>query len=233
LWHIPSMKHLIAPLVLAVLAASAGAYAQQSPSAQAKVAQIREAMALNKQALSHYTWEQQETVSVNGDVKKQMLYSVQIGANGQQVKTDISQSPSQSGRKFGIRHRITEDYENYAKSIGALAQSYVQADPAVLKQLYAQGNVAVRGAGPPGVVQLVIHNYVKSGDFVTIDFDRNAKRLLSLNISSYLSDPTDVVTIAAQFDKLPDGTGHVSTVTINGQSKNMQIVQQNLDYQAR
>jgi hypothetical protein len=205
--------------------------AGQGSSVQPKIAAVQQAMARNQQSLSHYQWQQQETISVNGDVKKVTLYQVQFGPNGI-VKTAISQNASAgSGRKFGIRDRITQDYENYGKQIASLAQSYAQLNPAELQQLYTQGNVALRSGGGPGVLQLVIHNYVKQGDLVTLTFDRGQKALIGMKVASYLSGPSDAVGIAVQFAKLPDGTNHASTINVNGESKNMTVADVNTNYQ--
>jgi hypothetical protein len=219
----------VAALFLALASFSVGF--GQGSTAQQKIAAVQQAMAQNQQSLSHYQWQQQQTVSVNGDVKSVTLYQVQFGPSGI-VKTDISQSASAAnGRNFGIRHRIAQNYENYGKQLAALAQSYAQLNPTKLQQLYAQGNVALRSGGAPGVLQLVIHNYAKQGDVVTLTFDRAQKAVLSMNATSYLSAPSDGATIAVQFAKLPDGTNHASTISVNGESKGMTIAQTNMNYQ--
>jgi hypothetical protein len=102
-----------------------------------------------------------------------------------------------------------------------------------LQQLYAQGNVALKSGGAPGLDALVITNYVKQGDSVTITFNRSQKAIMAINVASFLSDPSDVVTIAAQFAKLPDGTSHVSTINVVGQSKNLTVQEVNTNYQKR
>jgi hypothetical protein len=205
----------------------------QESALQQKVADVREAVAKNKQMLAQYTWQQQETVSVNGDVKKAALYQVQIGPNGKPVKTDISQTPAAAGRKWGIKHRITQDYVQYAQQVASLAGSYAQLDPARLQQLYAQGNVSLKSAGAPGLDSIVIRNYNKPGDSVTVTFSEAQKAIESLQVASYLSGPSDVVTIAAQFAKLPDGTNHASTINVNGHSKNLTVQEVNTGYQKR
>ncbi len=201
--------------------------------AQTKVAQLRAAIAHNQQMLSQYTWQMEQTISVNGDVKSSELFQVVLGPNGQPVKAPITATPSPSGRKFGIKHRITEDYAAYGKQIASLAQSYAQPSPGKLQQLYAQGNVSVKSGGAPGITAIVVSSYVKQGDSVTFSFNKAQKALLGINVATYNSGPSDVVTINVQCAKLPDGTGHVSNVTINGQSKSMVITQQNMNYQKR
>jgi len=205
----------------------------QGSELRQKVPEIKDAIAKNKQMLAQYTWQQQETVSVNGDVKKQALYQVTLGPDGKAVKVDISQTPSSGGRRHGIKHRITEQYVQYAQQIASLAGSYTQLDPAKLQQLYAQGNVSLKSGGAPGLDSFVINNYVKQGDSVTLTFSRAQKAITALQVASYLSDPSDVVTIGAQFAKLPDGTNHVSTISVDGHSKNLAVQELNTNYQKR
>jgi hypothetical protein len=207
--------------------------AQASSPLQQKVAAVEAALYKNTQMLGEYTWQQQETVSVRGDVKKTALYQVQLGPNGKPVKTDISQSQPSNQRKFGIRHRIEENYQVYGQQIASLAAGYTQLQPGRLKQLYAQGNVSLRSGGAPGLDAVVVRNYVKPGDAVTITFDRAQQEVLYIHVASYLADPSDAVTITASFARLPDGTSHVTTATVNGQSKSLTIQDVNLNYQKR
>ncbi len=205
----------------------------QSSMMQQKIAAIEAAVYKNKQMLGHYTWEQQETVSVRGNVKRTALYQVQLGPDGKPVKTVINQSQPSEQRQFGIRHRITEDYVAYAQQVAALAAGYTQLQPGRLKQLYAQGNVSLKSGGAPGIDSIVVTNYVKPGDSVRLTFSRTQKAILAMHVRSYLSGPSDVVTIAVQFAKLPDGTNHVSTVTVDGQSMSLTVQDVNVNYQKR
>lgn len=207
--------------------------AQASSPLQQKVAAVEAALYKNTQMLGEYTWQQQETVSVRGDVKKTALYQVQLGPNGKPVKTDITQSQPANQRRHGIRHRIEENYQAYGQQIASLAASYTQLQPGRIKQLYAQGDVSLRSGGAPGLDAVVIRNYVKPSDAVTITFDRAHKAILYIHVASYLADPSDAVTITASFAKLPDGTSHVTTATINGQSKSLTVQDVNLNYQKR
>ncbi|MGC2545218.1 MAG: hypothetical protein WA426_05185, partial [Silvibacterium sp.] len=72
---------------------------------------------------------------------------------------------------------------------------------------------------------------IKPNDSVTLVYSRQQKALQSLRVSTYLNDPKDAVTIAAQFAKLPNGINHVSSTQINGVSKQLTVVTQNSNYQ--
>ena len=158
---------------------------------------------------------------------------MQLGANGQPVRTDISQSQPASGRKWGIRHRITQDYIDYGKQVAALAQSYAQPNPGRLQTLYAAGDVSLKTAGAAGLYSIVVRGYVKPGDTVTLTFSKVLKAIVGVQVNTYLSGPSDGVTISVNYAQLPDGTNHVATINIDGQSKSMTIVETNVNYQKR
>jgi hypothetical protein len=230
----------LAALVL-VLAAQAGSRAiaqagAQNPQLQQRIAEVKQAQAQNTQALSQYSWQQQETISIKGNVKDQKFYQVRLGPDGKPQKTELANMPQSSGgRQHGLKHDIKEkkgeEYKEYGQQIGALAQQYVQPDPERLQQAFQQGNVMMGPAGAPGEVKMVIKNYVKPNDQVTLVFNQQAKAIQSMQIASYLTDPKDAVNITAQFSRLPDGTNHVSTMQINGVSKELTVTTQNTNYQ--
>ena len=112
--------------VLAVVAPAGPPASAQNPQLQQGVAEIRQLIAANRQSLSHYTWLQQQTILVKGEVKKVQLYQVHLGPDGkpQRVLTASSASPTPIGP---LRRRIAEnmsaEYEQYAQQIAALATS--------------------------------------------------------------------------------------------------------------
>jgi hypothetical protein len=208
----------------------------QNPQLQERIAEIKQAAAANKQALAQYTWQEQETISVKGDVKKTELYQVSIGPDGKQIKNELSdQSAQPSGRKHGLKHRAIEhatgEYEQYGQQIAALAKEYAKPDPEKLQQAYQQGNVSLQSGGDSGTASLVIKNYIKPGDSVTLVFNRQQRAIQSIQVSTYLSDPSDAVTLSAQFAKLPDGTNHVASMQVNGVKKQLTVSTQNANYQ--
>ncbi len=92
----------------------------QNPEVQQKLAEIKTAMAANKQALAHYTWQEQQTTSIKGDVKKQQVYQVSVGPDGQQQKTQIggSQAPPPSGGRLKqhVVEKKTAEFQDYGES---------------------------------------------------------------------------------------------------------------------
>ena len=207
----------------------------QNPELQEKLAAIKQSSAANKQALAHYTWLEQQTISLKGDVKKTQQFQVRIGPDGQQQKTELNpQAPPQpsGGRiKRRIVEKKTDEFEAYGQQIAALGKQYSQPDMQALQQAYQQGNISMQPNGATGTVGLIIKSYLKPNDSVTLVFNQQQKAIQSIQVASYLTDPSDAVTIAIQFAKLPDGTNHVASNQVNGVSKQLGVLIQNSTYQ--
>ncbi len=226
----------------AVLSALAGALVfgsiasqAQNPEMDQKLMAIKNTMAANKQKLAQYSWTETETISLKGDVKDTKTYQVQM-VNGQQQKTLLNDQKAQSGGREGrMKERVvekkTEEYQQYGQQIGALAKQYTTPDPGRLMQAKQQGNVSLQPGS--GTVGLVIKNFVKPNDQVTITISEQTHAPVAMQIQSYLNDPSDAVNISAQFAQLPDGTNHVSQMTINGVSKQLTVNEVNSNYVTR
>ena len=124
----------------------------QNPQLEQKLIAVKQSIAANKQALAHYTWQEQETISVKGEVKDTKMYQVQMGPDGQPQKTEVGDDPTQpSGRQGRVKKRAEEhvkgEYEEYGQQIAALAKQYNPPDPLKLEQAYKQGNVSLQLGG--------------------------------------------------------------------------------------
>jgi hypothetical protein len=228
-----ALTFTMAGCVVALLP-SIQAVAQNADMMQ-KLQEIKASSAANKAALAHYTWQETEAISLKGEVKKTTTYQVVVGPGGQQQKAEIggSAAAAPSGGKFKQRivAKKKEEYQQYGEQMSALAKQYAQLDPQLLQQAYQKGNISAQLGGAAGTVSLVIKNYLKPGDSMTIVLNQATKAIQAVNVATYLSDPSDAMTQAVTFAKLPDGTNHVATVQINGVSKQLGVNIQNSNYQ--
>jgi hypothetical protein len=227
-----SMFSMTAAVILVGALNSTFAIAQ-SQQAQQKLMAVKQAQSTNKQKLAQYTWQETETISIKGEVKDTKVYQVQM-VDGQQQKNEVGNQQAQSGGREGrlkehVVEKKTKEYEEYGQQIGALAKQYTTPNPELLMQAKQQGNISLQPGA--GTVNLVIKNYVKPGDSMTMTIDEQTHSPVSLQVNSYLDDPKDAVTISAQFAQLPDGTNHVGTTQIDGVSKHLTVNQQNSNYQ--
>ena len=205
----------------------------QNPQMEQKLMAIKQKMAANKQKLAQYTWQETETISLKGEVKDTKVYQVTMSPNGPQ-KTLINNEKAESGGREGrlkkhVIEKKTGEFEEYGQQIAALAKQYTTPDPDRLMQAKQQGNVSLQ-LGGNGTVNLIIKSYVKPNDQVTLTINDQTKAMVAAQIQSYLSDPSDAVAISAQFAQLPDGTNHVASIMINGESKHLTVNEQNSNY---
>ncbi len=208
----------------------------QGQELQERVADMKEASVKNKQQLAQYTWKEQVTISLKGEEKKQEHFQVRLGPDGKPQKTSLdppADTEESGGRlKRHVVAKKKEEYKDYADQMKALAQQYVPPDKDLLQQAFQQGNITLGSVdGMPNEAKLIIHNYIKPQDSMILIFDKTQKQLLEVQIASYMDDPKDAMNLSVQFSRLPDGTNHVSGMTIDGVSKQLNIAIQNSNYQ--
>jgi hypothetical protein len=226
----------LAVLGLAVAFSASQLLAQGANDMQTRVAELKESMAANKVALASYTWEETVKIILKGEEKKTEHFEVRQGPDGKPIKTSLDPAPppqqDSGGRlKKRIVEKKKEEYKDYADNMKELAGHYIPPDKDAIQAAYTKGDIAIiPGGGAPGEVKLVIHNYYKPGDTVTLRFDKNQKQLQAISVASYMDDPKDVMNLTVAFGRLPDGTNHVSTTTVEGVSKQLTVNTANSDY---
>jgi hypothetical protein len=208
---------------------------------QERLAAVKESQAQNKKNIATYTWQEQDTISLKGQVKKQESYQVVIGADGKPVKTPLNPAPAPSqpkaeggGRGGRMKEKVIEnkkeEFEDYAHQIAALAHEYAAPNPEKLQDAYKQGNVKLGAGKTPDEAALVISNYIKPNDSMTISLNKSTKAIQDVQIASYLDKPDNAVKIGIEFAKLDDGTNHISSMAIDGVSKQLNVAIKNSGY---
>lgn len=232
---------LVLPFLMAL---GAGAIFPQRAGAQGqelqqRVAELKQAMAQNKQRLAQYSWEELVTIFLKGEQKKQETFLVRLGPDGKPAKTPVNQPSSDSsdsgGRRGGrvkqhIVEKKKEEYKDYADRMKALMEQYVPPDKDLLQKAVENKNITLNAAAA-GQVQIVITSYLKPKDSMTIVFDKEQKQLVSIQVASYLDDPSDAVNLTVRMSRLPDGVGHVDSAVLDGVSKQLKVTIQNSNYQ--
>jgi hypothetical protein len=214
--------------------------AQQGGELAQRVGDLKDSTAKNKELLAHYTWVETVTISLKGEQKKVQHFQVITGPDGKPVKTSLDPAPpaqddSAGGRGGRLKQRIVtkkkEEYEDYAEQMKSVAGQYLPPNKDLIQAAYQKGNVSFASVpGDAGQVKILIHNYLKPNDSLTIVFDKTQKQIANLNIATYLSDPSDAMNLTVDFSRIPDGPSHVSSATIEGVSKQLTVVMQNSNY---
>ena len=235
---LPVFKNaLLLPLVLLFGLLIIPPVQAQGPELQERVAEVKQSIAKNKQQLGQYMWDQLVIISLKGEQKKQEHFQVRLGPDGKPQKTSLDPpaEPQESGGRLKrhIVEKKKEEYKDYADNMKSLVELYVPPERELLDHAYQQGNIMVGPApgGVPNELRLVIKDYLKPGDSMTLFFDKAQKELQRIEIASYIDDPKDAVNLTVQFSRLPDGTNHVSSLIVDGVKKQMNVAIQNSNYQ--
>ena len=202
-------------------------------------AAIKELLAKNSASLRTYSWVETTTITLKGEVKKQEQKQCFYGADGKVQKTPIGaapaakQEPSGGGRGGRLKQNIienkVEDMKEYMEKVAALVHDYVPPAPAKIQAAQAAGNVSTQPSGT--AVNLVIKNYLKPGDLLTIGADPTAKRLTSYKAQSFVEKPKeDDVTLNVTFGALQDGTFYPQQILLDVTAKKIQVKIANSGY---
>jgi hypothetical protein len=215
----------------------------QNPELQQRVAELKQSITENKQKLATYTWIEQVTISLKGQQKKEEKFQVRLGPDGKPQKTPIDQAAAASsapaaggGRGGRVKERIVEkkkeEYKEYADNMKSLMEQYVPPDKDRLQEAMQKGNISMAPMpGSSNQAQVVIHDYLKPKDSMTLILDKEQKQLVGIQVASYLNDPTDAVSLSVKMSRLPDGVRHVDSAVLDGVSKQINVAIQNSNYQ--
>jgi hypothetical protein len=210
----------------------------QKAELQERIADLKESMAKNKQELAQYTWIETQTVYLKGEQKKQQHFQVRMGPDGKPQKTSIDPAPAQEqgGHKGGklkqhVIEKKKEEYEEYAERMKSLISRYVPPDKDTIQSAFSAGNVSIApDSGGGDLVKMVIKNYVKSGDSVSLTFDKGQKMLAQYAVATYLDDPSDAIKLTVNFDRIPGGPSHVAQTIVESTGKQIKIDTENAQY---
>jgi hypothetical protein len=216
---------------IAVLGAAFPLFAQDS-AAQERLSAVKQAMAANAQQLRKYQWIETTQLTLNGEQKPPMQNSCQYGPDGQVQKTPLG-PPPQPPSGGPLMKRIIEKKQaamkQYMGEVKSLLAQYLPPDPQRMQQSKQAGNLSINPVA--NSVNLIVKNYVQSGDQLTLTFDTTAKKVSSVNINTFMGDARDAVTLQVQMASLPDGTNYAQQTILNATAKNLLVVTTNSTYQ--
>lgn len=219
-------------IVGAVAIAGAVPLTAQNEAVQQKLAEVKQAVAENKQKLQQYQWTETTQLTLKGDEKPPTQNLCQYGAGGQVLKTPIGAPPPppSGGRvKQRVIAKKKEEMKDYMDEVKSVLAMYVPPDPQKMQAAYQAGKVSFNPAG--GLVNLIFKDYAQPGDQMTLTFDPAKSAIVSLNINTYMGDSKDAVTLQVQMASLADGTSHVQQTVLNASAKQLVVTTTSSNYQ--
>ena len=204
----------------------------QNPEHQEKLAAVKQSVAENQQKLRQYQWIETTQLTLKGDPKPATKNSCLYGPDGQVQKTPIGPPPEQpsGGRmKQKMIAKKKEEMKDYMQDVKAVLGMYVPPNPQKMQAAYQAGKLSLNPV--PGAMNLVFTDYAQPGDKMTLTFDTAAKKITGLNISTYMGEEKDAVTLQVHMGSLPDGTNYVEQTVLNATAKQLVVTTTNSDYQ--
>ena len=208
-------------------------YAQQ-PTAAERAAMLKATMAASQAVLRQYQWIETTVVSLKGDEKSRKQEQCYYGADGGVQKVLLTQSAPAPKKRGFFRRKIAENKQeeltDYMKNAVSLVKSYVPPNPERIQAAKDAGKVSIEILQPGKRVRLNFRDYEKPGDNLGVEVDLSNNRPLGLNVSTYLEDSNDAVTLDVRMGQLNDGTSYPSNVTLDARAKNLTVMVTNSGY---
>ena len=217
-----------------LVSASAQMAGGANPEMQQKLAALTQSLAENKQKLHQYQWVETQQITLKGEQKPERVSQCSYGPNGQVQKVPMGSQPQPQGRQGRLKERViekkTDEMKEYMGQVQSLLSMYVPPNSQLIQQAVQNHNVSIDKTVGSGPTQIVIKNYAKPGDQLTLGFDTTAKKISSINVNTYMDDPKDAVTLAVQMASLPDGTNYAQQTVLNATQKQIQVTTTNSNY---
>lgn len=199
------------------------------------VAAIKQALQQSAAALRQYQWVETTAVSIKGEEKSRTQNTCYYGAEGKLQKTPVAAAPAEdSKKKRGVRGKIVEnkkeEISGAAQEAVALVKQYVPPDPARIQAAKDAGRLTLTPPDPAGRVVVVIKDYLKPGDSLTIEVNAATNVISSLAVATFTDSAKDAVGLKVTFGSLPDGTVYAATIHLDVASQNLAVAIENTGY---
>jgi len=200
------------------------------------VTAIKDSLQSSMAALHGYKWIETTIISIKGEEKSRTESSCYYGADGKVAKTPLpGESTGDSKKPRGLRGRIAENKKaeitDSMQEAIALVKQYVPPDSARIQAAKESGKLSVVPPDDHGNVQLIIKDYLKPGDTLTLDANAATNRLSGMAVSSFTDTAKDAVGLEVSFGTLDDGTIYPATTDLTVASENLEVAISNTGYE--
>jgi hypothetical protein len=220
-------------LTFLLFAGLAGVFGQANDM-QDNIALIKLNLAASKESIKKYQWIETTTAYLDGEQKSVKQYQCYYDVTGKLTKVETGgTTPAKSppGLRGVIADNKKKAMDDYIEKASAHIKAYIPPQADKLQQLYAAGSVTIQILVPGQQFKLGFPNYLLPGDLLSISVNKANKTLTGYSVNTYVTDPTDIVSLDITFNTLPDGTQYPGTATFNSVAKKLKIVIQNSGFQ--
>ena len=199
----------------------------QANEMQDDVAIIKKNLADSKEKIKNYEWIETTTTFYKGEQKSVKQNRCYYSVDGKLTKVETggsTQAKAPGGLKGKIAANKKEDMADYIKAAIAKIQTYLPPDAAKIQQIYAAGSATIQVLEPGKKFKLNFPDYNEKGDMLSISVDKENQKIMALEVSTSVDDPSQKVVFNITYNDLPDGTQYAGSTTLDAQAKQVKIV---------
>jgi len=227
------MKRILIGMAVVGLALTVLSGTATAQDLQQKLAAVKQAAAANAEALRSYTWLEKTEVLLKGEIKATKVDSCRYGPDGKVQKTPVVQPPPPE-KKRGLRGKIvankTEEMKEELQATAALIQEYVPPAPDRIQVVMNAGTASLAQAGTQRVA-FIFPGYVKSGDALTVTFDKAVTTLQQIDVKTWLDKPEEPATLRVAMQALPNGISFPGTIVLKIVERKLEVRVTKSNYQ--
>ena len=220
---------------MGVIAVLSFCLVQTAAAQQDHATAVKESLQKSMAALRQYQWVETTVVSIKGEEKSRTQSNCFYGADGKVQKTPVAAPPQDEGKqKRGIRGKIVEnkkeEISDATKEAVALVKQYVPPDPAKIQAAKAAGKLTVTPPDAQGNVQIVIKDYLKAGDSLTLSANAATDRIGGVTVATFTDSAKDAVGLKVAFGAFADGTVYPATIQLDVAAQKLAVAIENSGY---
>ncbi len=225
------MKNKLLLTVALLVTSASGLFAQGDM--KDLIAMIKKNLGDSKASIKNYEWLETTTTFIKGEQKSVKQYQCYYSVDGKLTKVETGGGTA-TKTPGGLRGKAIankkEEMAEYVQSAVAKIKTYLPPDATKLQQIYGAGKVAIQVLEPGKKFKLSFPDYNVPGDMLSISIDKSTKKLMALDVSTYINEPAQKVIFNVTYTDLPDGTQYQGSTTLDAQAKNLKIVIVNSGY---
>lgn len=172
--------------------------AAPAPAKPDHVTAIKQSLGASMAALRQYEWIETTVVSIKGEEKSRTQNQCYYGVDGKVRKTPVGPPPADD-KKRGLRGKIVEnkkeEISDSVKEAVALVKQYVPPDSQLIHAAKAASKLSIVPPDSQGNVQVVIKDYLKVGDSLTLVANATTDRIGSVSVATYTDSAKKAVNL--------------------------------------
>jgi hypothetical protein len=186
--------------------------------------------------LRDYEWIETTAVSMKGEEKSRTQAQCYYGVDGKVQKVPVGAAAAEKNPR-GLRGKISEnkkeDISDSVKEAVALVKQYVPPDPKLIDAAKAAGRLSLVPPDSQGNVKVVIKDYLKAGDSLTLGANAATDRIGGVTVATFTDKAKNGVGLNVIYGAFPDGTVFPAQIGLEVKEENLKIDIQNSGYKKR